>query len=253
MLKKIAAMAALALAVSAGGHALADGTPRAPIKDAPLCCAATSWSSFYICAGIGYGHLQAENNFQQAAFSQSWDGEGAAGGFVTLVLGVDRQVHGRFVVGAFVEYELSNIELRYIDSTVTSAQTFRLENSVNVGVRAGILLTPTSLFFATAGYSWARGKNDGYFDIQPTVGPLLPGKSAIDLHGPFVGLGMETDLGRNLALRGEARYTMFGDEVVNSGVLLGNAYEDRFKADVLSARLTLTYKFHRDRTVEPVK
>jgi outer membrane immunogenic protein len=254
MLKKVTATVVVGLAVVAGGHALADGMPRGSLKDVPVCCAAPSWTGFYIGGGIGYGHLQGENNYWEPGFSQSWKGEGAAGGLGTVVLGFNRQFREKYVAGVFVEYDWSNIEISYIDSTITNEQTFRVEQSINVGARAGFLLTPSSLLYVTGGYSWAKGKNDGYFDIQPTVGPLLPGKSTSDLNGPFVGLGMETQLGHNFALRGEARYTMFSDEIVNSGSLFGTPYEDHFKANLLAARLVLTYKLNRDEPVSaPLK
>ncbi|KAB2917803.1 MAG: porin family protein [Hyphomicrobiaceae bacterium] len=255
MLKQIAATTVVGLAVVAGGPALADGMPRGSLKDAPVCCAMPSWSGFYIGAGIGYGHLVTENNYYEPSAtisSSSWKGEGGAGGLGSVVLGFDRQFREKYVAGLFVEYDWSSVEISYTNNTLTSEETFRLERSLNVGARAGFLLTPSTLLYATAGYSWAKGKSDRYFDIDPAGPSYYSGVTSVNFNGPFVGLGMETQLGRNLALHGEVRYTMFGEEVTNyqPGILT-----DKTEADLLSARLVLSYKFHRDEPVHhiPIK
>ena len=127
------------------------------------------------------------------------------------------------MVGLFTEFDWSSIELSYQD-TDTPQQTFRLDRTFSLGGRAGFLMTPTSLLFMTAGYSWSHGKSDGYFDIDYDFVENFPGVRKLNLNGAFVGLGMETQLGRNLSLRGEVRYTMYQDKTVNSfnGTFLGD-------------------------------
>ena len=148
-------------------------------------------------------------------FSSSFKGEGASGGLGTVVLGFDRQIRDRYVVGLFTEFDWSSIEMSYQD-TDTPQQTFRLDRTFSLGGRAGFLLTPTSLLFMTAGYSWSHGKSNGYFDIESDDGFIFPGVRKLNLKGAFVGIGMETQLGRGLSLRGEVRYTMYQDKMVNS-------------------------------------
>jgi outer membrane immunogenic protein len=253
MRKQIAAAMFAGLTMLAGGAALADGMPRGSVKDVPV--AVPTWSGFYLGAGLGYGHLIAKNRYSEnddgVPFSSSYDGEGARGGFGTVVLGFDRQIRDRYVIGLFTEFDWSSIELKYQD-TDTPQQTFRHDNTYSLGGRAGFLMTPTSLLYLTGGYSWSRGKSNGYFDIEADDidGTIFPGVRKLTLQGPFVGIGMETQLGRNLSLRGEMRYTMYDDKVVNSfnGQFFGNlAFSDRFEADLLTGRIALTYKFNRDR------
>jgi outer membrane immunogenic protein len=239
MKRKIASAMLASLVALASGRAAADGMPSVSLKDSPR---TPIWSGYYVGAGIGYGHLIAENNYSDPTISSSWKGEGAAGGLGTLILGFDRQLRDSYVLGLFGEYDWSSIEITYED-TVTPEQKFRLRNAVSLGARAGYLITPNSLLFVTGGYTWANGKSDGYFDIASGI-INYPGKSSVDFNGPFVGAGMETQLSERLALRGEARYVMFQDEITNSQPSV--PFTDRFHASLLTTRLALIYKFSRE-------
>jgi outer membrane immunogenic protein len=244
MLRQVAASVLFGLALAAGGTASADGMPGS-IKDAPV--VAPTWSGFYIGAGIGYGLLAAENKYwepQPTVFSSTWKGEGGQGGLGTVVIGFDRQLHDRYVLGAFVEYDWSSLELTYED-TNTPQQKFRMRDAFSVGGRAGFLMTPTSLLYVTGGYTWARGKSDQYFDIVNGTQTFY-GVTSLDLNGPFVGIGMETQLAPRLALRAEGRYTMFNEVTTNHFNTAPYIFTDTMTADVLTARLVLTYKFTRD-------
>ncbi len=233
---KVAAIVLAGSAMLAAGKATADGMPPASLKDTPQ---APIWGGIYVGAGVGYGHLVAENNYWDPTLSSSWKGEGAAGGLATIVLGFDRQLRDQYVAGLFAEYDWSSIEITYEDS-VTPEQKFRLRSAISVGGRVGYLLTPGTLLYVTAGYTWADGKSDRYFDI--TNGGLnYPGKSSVDFNGPFVGAGMETQMGERLALRGEVRYLMLQDEITNYQPSVPST--DRFHASLLTGRLVLAYKF----------
>ncbi len=239
MLKQVVASALFGWAVITGGAALADGMPGS-VKDTPDCCVAPIWSGFYLGAGIGYGHLVAENNYWEPTFSSDWHGEGGAGGFGTAVVGYDRQIRDRYVIGGFLEYDWSSLEITYED-TNTPLQKFRMRDAFSLGGRAGFLMTPSSLLYLTGGYTWGRGKSDQYFDIQ-SGSTTYSGVTSLDLNGPFVGVGMETMLTSRLALRGEVRYTMFDDVVTNRDA--STPFTNSFGADLLTGRLVLTYKFN---------
>jgi outer membrane immunogenic protein len=246
MLKQLAGLALAALAALVGGPALADGM-RGSLKDAPA--PMPTWSGFYIGAGVGYAHVFGENNYIEpgATISQEVrDGEGLKGGLATIVLGFDRQIRDRIVAGLFVEYDWSNIEISYINNTLSSEETFRIDRSWSVGGRVGYLVNPATLLYFTGGWTWAHGKNDRYFDIDPTGPAYYAGVGSVDFKGFFVGLGMEVLLAERLALRGEVRYTKFGDEVVNSQPI----FTDTFEPEVLAGRLVLTYKFWDHRRYE---
>ena len=245
MLRQVAAAVLFGLALAAGGTASADGMPGS-VKDAPVL--APSWSAFYIGAGVGYGLLAAENKYWEprgtTTFSSTWKGEGGQGGLGTAVIGFDRQIRERYVLGAFVEYDWSSLELTYED-TNTPQQKFRMSGAVSVGGRAGFLLTPTSLLYVTGGYTWARGKSDQYFDIENSNRTFY-GATSIDLNGPFVGIGMETLIRQRLSLRAEGRYTMFDEVTTNQFNTAPFVFRDTMTADVLTARLAITYRFTRD-------
>lgn len=246
MRKQIAAAVLAGLTMLVGGGALADGMPRGSIKDAPV--AMPSWSGFYIGGGIGYGHLIGKNKYyEDGVLELSSNNDSAFGGLGTVVIGFDRLVRERYVLGLFAEYDWSNIELEDVDSGTTTH--FRIRNAFSIGGRAGFLMTPQSLLYLTAGYTWADGKADGYFDI-----PGLAGATSLDLNGPFVGLGMETQLGRNWSLRGEVRYTMFNEVTTAVGDALGTDVLDRLEGNLLTGRLAVVYKFNRDEPhVRPIK
>jgi outer membrane immunogenic protein len=232
---KTTALAVAVVAMLAGGRAAADGMPSMSLKDTPV---APIWSGLYVGAGMGYGHLVAENNYWEPTFASSWKGEGAAGGLATFALGIDRQLRDRYVAGLFAEYDLSSIEITYED-TVTPQQKFRVRRAISVGARAGYLLTPATLLYISGGYTWADGKSDRYFDI--TSGAVTyPGATSVDLEGPFAGIGMETQMGERLALRGEVRYVMFRDVVTNDQPSV--PFTDSFHANLLTGRLVLVYK-----------
>jgi opacity protein-like surface antigen len=240
MKKQISATALAGLGMLFSGIALADGMPQASLKDAPS--AAPIWSGIYIGAGVGYGHLIAENNYWDPGFSSSWKGEGAAGGLGTIVLGIDRQLRERYVAGLFGEFDWSSIEITYA-ATAIPEQTFRIRGAASAGARAGYVITSSTLLYLTAGYTRTSGKSDRYFDIA-SGGVNYPGKSTVNLNGPFVGIGTETQVGNGLALRGEIRYTMFNDEVTNSQPSV--PFTDSFHANLLTGRLVLIYKFHHE-------
>jgi outer membrane immunogenic protein len=255
MRKQIAAALLAGSMLLTGGNALADGMERGSLKDVPV---VPTWSGFYLGVGVGYGMVHGDNKYSDnTPFNQSWTNDGLAGGFGTVVLGFDRQFREHYVLGVFTEFDWASMEGHFRnDLPPATDDTFRLRDAYSIGARAGFLLTPTSLLYATGGYTWAWIKNNGYFDIfDEDTNTLFPGRNP-RVQGPFVGVGMETQLGRNWSLRGEARYTMFDDIVTNSGTTaLGVSFVDRMEANMLTARLAVTYKWNRDevREVAPIK
>jgi outer membrane immunogenic protein len=254
MRKKIAALILAGTAMLAGGAALADGMPGGSIKDTPV-APMTTWSGFYLGGGVGYGHMIGKDNYSEnGVLLSSNNNDSAAGGFGTVVVGFDRQVRERYVVGLFAEYDWGNIELTDLDINTGDTTHFRVRDAFSLGGRAGFLMTPQSLLFVTAGYTWASGKSDGYFDIIDTADNVFPGKTKLDLNGPFVGVGMETQLAHNWSMRGEVRYTMFSEVTTNSGVDGPIAFVDKIEGSLLTGRLAVVYKFNREEApVEPIK
>ena len=71
--------------------------------------------------------------------------------------GIDAQLGQMFVVGAFANFDWSNIDTTgtfHSDSTTVHVSAFDLKNAWTVGGRAGVLVTPSTLAYAILGYSW---------------------------------------------------------------------------------------------------
>lgn len=244
----------LALNGVATNGAMADGMARqGSIKDAPAVYAPTpSWSGFYFGAGLGYGNGTIENSYTESTgFSRTLDGEGMHGGFGTVIIGIDRQLRDRYVVGAFADFDWASIKLSYDDTTLVAGQSVTLESAWAVGLRAGYLLNPSALLYIAGGYTQAALENRGYYDIAG--GP--PSRASISHSGYFVGVGLEAMLADRLTLRGEARYSVFDEEVVSSGTIAGVSYVDRASPSVLTTRLVLTYRIGRghEASLDPLK
>ena len=173
MRKQIAAAMLAGLAMLAGGSALADGMAEGIDQGR----AGRGADLVGLLSGrrrrlrSPHRARTATMRLTTATFSSSYNGEGAAGGLGTVVLGFDRQIRDRYVVGLFTEFDWSSIELSYQD-TDTPQQTFRLDRTFSLGGRAGFLMTPHVLALLTAGYSWSHAKGDGYFDIDADVDDL---------------------------------------------------------------------------------
>ncbi len=244
----------LALGAVAGDSAMADGMARrGSLKDAPAVYgSAPTWSGFYLGAGLGYGHGTIENSYTESnGFWRTMDAEGMHGGFGTVIVGIDRQLHDRYVIGAFADFDWASLKLRYNESTLATEQSVALETAWAVGLRAGYLVNPSALLYIAGGYTQADFENRGYYDI---VG-APPSRTSISHSGYFIGVGLEAMLAERLTLRGEARYSVFDEEVVSSGTIAGVSYVDRASPSVLSARLLLTYRIGRgqDAPQDPLK
>jgi opacity protein-like surface antigen len=222
----------LAMASSA---ALADGMPSLKDTVAP---AAPTWSGPYFGASIGYGHNDSKNNYSDSSGDRSSVSEDADGGLVSLVWGVDCQVWERYVIGAFIDVDWSNIERG------DRGDGMVIDRSFAIGGRFGALLTPNTLAFVTAGYTRAHFDNDGWWDIENS-GVIAPGKNSVYFDGYFLGGGLETRLGNNFYLRGEVRYSKYDEETTNSGTLFGVDYVDKEDPELWTGRIGLVYKLGR--------
>lgn len=208
-MKRLILGVAAALMLGAG-QAAADGLPskgavRGP--DGPE-VATWNWTGFYLGAGIGGGVTEVDVN------GLNGDGEGILG---TVVLGYDRLLGSRWVVGVFADFDFSDISANV--GGVDVDQTY----SWSIGARLGALVTPRTLLYATGGYT------------QTELEGLVEGTA----DGYFVGAGLEHMLRDNWTLKLEYRYSEFEADVVDQGgVAAGDA-----ELTSHTARLVLSYKF----------
>jgi outer membrane immunogenic protein len=204
---------ALALALSASA-AFADGMD----KRAGAACCASSWNGFYIGAGAGGMAV----TYDVSAFGDF----GNDGLFGTVTVGLDHQINSRVVVGLFADYDFSNV------STTFTGVTGKLNNAWSVGGRLGVLSSPTTLWYATGGYTQAN------LDLSIPI-------STPDFDGYFVGAGVESQLGGGWSLKGEYRFSQYGSENIGGADVEPSTH---------SARAVLTYKFGRREEVHaPLK
>jgi outer membrane immunogenic protein len=97
-----------------------------------------------------------------------------------------------------------------------------------IGGRLGILSTPSTLLYASAGYTHA--------DFEASQLGFNVIDEAVD--GIFVGLGYEQTISRNLSLKLDYRFSDYEDLVLGNGANVGN--------EVHSVRLGVNWKFGRD-------
>ena len=179
----------------------ADAVIEAPVE------AGYNWSGFYVGAGIGVGANVSELS---SVFlpGVSLDGLGGEGVFGELTIGYDYMVAPRFLLGALADAHYSNIETKLeipalggLDASASDTYGF------DVGVRAGYLLTPSTLGYLLGGYAWQKGELD-------VSGTGFGGGIDAERDGYFVGVGVETAIASNWTLKTEYRFTQFGTDNV---------------------------------------
>ncbi len=221
------------------------GSPyRAPLAAlfglaAAMPAAAGDWTQFYIGGGLGADVLTGQGRIDDGS-GDVISGEAPIGGDLGLSLtaGADYQLNSHFLVGAFATYDWSNIDTHasITDGFDTvSANLLKVDQSWTVGARIGVLATPSSLIYALLGYSWLDVD-----DISVTAFGLSQSIALPDPKGWTIGAGFEHKLNQKVSLRGEYRYTDFGDEVLSAGAGIGSITAD---SQNHTARLVAAYRF----------
>jgi outer membrane immunogenic protein len=245
----IAALAAfVGMGTSAYAADLGGSMKDAPVYDAPI----TSWTGLYIGAGVGVGSSNTEadltvNDREESFELLSFDGIGGEGMFGTVQLGFDYQLSSRFVVGAFVDYDFSNInsELNVFERYNAELD---LESMWSVGARLGWLATPDTLWYALLAYTQAQ------YDLSDNAGFLDAVTDVDSFDGWTVGLGVETRLTSNWSLKAEYRYTQFDAETIFAIGGEGESLDVDFEPSVHTGRVVLSYRINPfERGLEPSK
>jgi outer membrane immunogenic protein len=183
------------------------------------------WSGFYVGLGLGGGvavQTQTLNDIGFGTFSERTSGGGA---LATATFGYDWRLNGKVVAGAFVDFDISGLSKDNFSSMGLSLP-FDHRFSASIGGRIGYLMTPSTLWYLSSGYSRAR------FDY------LLLGDS--DFDGIFTGAGIEKRFASNLSMRAEYRYAhYFTRELID--LCACGSFDGQ--ADVHTARVTLIYSF----------
>ena len=182
--------------------------------------AKADWNQIYLSAGVGAdaltddGRINPPNNKGHISYG------GPVGGDVgwEVSVGIDAQLGQMFVVGAFANFDWSNIDTAgtfHSNSTSVHVSAFDLKNAWTVGGRVGVLVTPSTLAYGLLGYSWFDFDNLRVSAVDSSGGGGGGGFSAM-LNEPIrngltVGGGIEQKITPDLSLKAEYRFTDLGD------------------------------------------
>jgi outer membrane immunogenic protein len=242
-MKKVMLGAAIALALTTS-NAAADGIDRRypPTIAAPPPVYVPTWSGLYIGAGFGAGAVVHDLTLRDDIGSLfSFDGIGGEGVLGTVIVGLDWQLGTNTVLGVFVDYDFSDISTDVSFNGLAGLDGnagVDLDNTWSVGARLGWLSSPSTLWYATAGYTEADFEAFASSD-------LLGSRVSRDrtFSGYFVGAGVDTRLAAsNWFLRLEYRFSEFDDETI---FRFDDELRTRLEVEpsTHTARAALTYKF----------
>jgi outer membrane immunogenic protein len=211
---------AAALALPAAG-AGAEGLGHRAVTEGPY-TAPFSWTGFHVGVAVEYGSGTTESDLSQTDVSL----RGVQG---VLSAGYDFRVGPRWLLGLFGDYTFGEIDGVCSDLTCDfdNDAKFAIGNQWAVGGRLGLLAAPSTLLYASGGYT--RGDFEAFGGRNSFV------REALD--GFFVGLGVEQAVNRNLSLKLDYRFSDYEDlklEGIN------------FDNQTHSVRLGASWKFGHD-------
>ena len=217
---------------------------------------ADEWTGVYIGIGGGMGAANHDLSFENGpaipvpAFAAELSGLGGDGGFFSLGVGLDYQVNSRFVVGAFFDYDWSDLDTSLDASlsiggpTLGAGADIEVEDMWSIGGRLGYLVSPSTMLFMTAGYSKADVS-----DLTANASGLGSVTLARvgDFDGYFIGGGAEMKITKAISIKGEYRYTDLDSEVITllpgTAPEINNFVTTKLDPDIQTARVSLNYRF----------
>ncbi len=196
-----------------------------------------NWTGFYVGIAGGGGIINHHTDVLGGVLSV--DGFSGQGFLAEGTVGFDYQM-GNFVLGALGDIHWSNLEAK---ASLTGLRfppdihaSLELQWGFDVLGRAGVLLTPRSLLYVLGGYSWERFEGSASIDPFGNFGGLSVSDNE-DTAGWTLGGGLEILVTNNLSVKGEYRYTGFGDFDFGTGGILS------IEPHRQTARVGVNYKF----------
>ena len=201
----LAGIATAALIASASAADIAK-----PVYKAPPAAPIHSWTGFYIGGGAGYGAYANVNQDFLAPLTSLHYSTGGKGWLGTLFAGYDYQLSDRWVAGVFADYDFSSIKGVHDSGLMPAAGNLKLTSAWAVGGRIGYLVTPSTMFYAAAGYTEADFNGVSYAHLTT----FIPNgtQNGFTSDGWFAGVGAETRLASNWYARLEYRYADYGSQ-----------------------------------------
>jgi outer membrane immunogenic protein len=223
-----------------GVASAADMAVKAPaLKAAP----AANWTGCYVAGGGGYGMWNQDSNWEtnpgHVAFYTTTTA-GGRGWFGTVGAGCDYQFSPRWVLGAFGDYDFSDIKGTHDNGVWWGNE--KQQSAWSIGGRLGYLITPDVLTYFSGGFTQARfGAVDVFSVTAPGNTPIGLTLPATTYSGYFLGGGFEYNLGwlPGLNLRTEYRYAQYDNKHIPYIVTATGAQD---ATGVLSQKFTQTVR-----------
>jgi outer membrane immunogenic protein len=241
-------LALTAVAAFTGSAMAADLAPRPYTKaPPPVVAPVASWTGCYLAGGGGGAFARRRHqDLDVGGFPLSNAADaGMTGWFGTVEGGCDYQFGGNWVVGAFANYDFSDINGQYNLTNQLRIANLKQDQAWAAGGRVGYVVLPQLLSFVSAGYTQAHVKSSTFAtNFGVPVPDTLPGRWH---NGWFVGAGDEYALTfflPGLFWKTEYRYTRF--DTVTSPILLTTTatFFDRSRTDEHAVRSELVYRFN---------
>jgi outer membrane immunogenic protein len=260
-MKKI--LASFAITAALAGSAVAADLPVKARPMAPAPMMVTNWTGCYVGAGGGYGMFVQRHRTVDTLGVPVTALEADSGGkgwFGTVQVGCDYQVSPRWVIGAFGDWDFSDIKGDLQPTGIVGpgglgvVGSERLRYSWAAGARIGYLILPDLLGYVSGGYTQARFDAVTFSSLATGL-PIVPALTldAQTYNGWFIGTGYEYNLDflPGLFWKTEYRYAWYGEQspalsigptaLVGPNTLIGF---ERGKKDVQTIRSELVYRFN---------
>lgn len=221
-------LAAAAIVPFVGAPAVAaDMAVKAP-RPAPI--VSDPWEGFYLGGDAGYGIGMEQLSASGVGSIDVASSHGFSGG---LLGGYNHLVTSRFLLGIEGDVNWSHIShVENLPTTGIDAFTLTQNKAYSLRGRAGYLVTPGTLLYATGGWAWSQN-----------VYSLMAGGGfesiGYNTNGPEFGIGVETMLGAGWSARIEYLEALYRTATINS------AFVGPFnvRPDVGVGRAGLAYHF----------
>jgi outer membrane immunogenic protein len=180
-----------------------------PVKAPARATVTTSWAGFYVGGHGGYGYAVTAATAPDVNLSDRVIGIGSKGFAIGGLAGYNIMLSPRWVGGIEVDGSWQDIKTRSNPFGPGTTGDMSLDWSASVRGRIGFLTTPTSMLFATAGWSWSSVEFSNN---------LVPETLSNSISGPQAGFGVETMYGPNWIIRTEYLHSFYDRATFNSDV-----------------------------------
>jgi outer membrane immunogenic protein len=206
-----------------------------PIKAPPRVVETTSWSGFYIGAHVGYGFAVTGVDAVDIQLGQII-GAGSKGWVAGGLGGYNMMLAPRWVGGIEVDGSWQNIKTRVSLFGGEAEIKGKSDWSASVRARLGYLMTPTTMLFGTAGWTWSE------LELSVTESGGFLEKHSPSISGPQVGFGVETMWTQNWIIRTEYLHSFYNKATVNTELITSDPSPVKLSPWVGVIRTALIYK-----------